>query len=126
MTIQVGDKVPAVNLRVLTSEGPKEITPDELFKGKKVAFFAVPGAFTPTCSQRHLPGYVDKADVAGIWSYRWEQIESLGVPVKTGVNATAQSIREFRPDLVVVATGAKGGAPDRIERQSDSIARAGA
>jgi peroxiredoxin len=61
MTIQVGDKVPAVSLRVLSPEGPKEITSDELFAGKKVAFFAVPGAFTPTCSQRHLPGYVDKA-----------------------------------------------------------------
>ena len=61
MAIQVGDKVPAVNLRVLTAEGPKEVTSDELFGGKKVAFFAVPGAFTPTCSQRHLPGYVEKA-----------------------------------------------------------------
>jgi peroxiredoxin len=61
MTIKVGDKVPAVNFRVLTAEGPKELTSDELFKGKKVAFFAVPGAFTPTCSQRHVPGYVDKA-----------------------------------------------------------------
>jgi glutaredoxin/glutathione-dependent peroxiredoxin len=61
MAIQVGDKVPAVSLRVLTAEGPKEITSDELFGGKKVAFFAVPGAFTPTCSLRHLPGYVDKA-----------------------------------------------------------------
>jgi glutaredoxin/glutathione-dependent peroxiredoxin len=61
MAIQVGDKVPAVNLRVLTAEGPKELTSDELFGGKKVAFFAVPGAFTPTCSLRHLPGYVDKA-----------------------------------------------------------------
>jgi glutaredoxin/glutathione-dependent peroxiredoxin len=61
MAIQVGDKVPAVNLRVLTAEGPKELTSDELFAGKKVAFFAVPGAFTPTCSLRHLPGYVEKA-----------------------------------------------------------------
>ncbi len=49
----------------------------------------------------------DKADVAGVWTYRWEQIESLGVPVRTGVNANAESIRDFRPDLVVVATGAK-------------------
>ena len=61
MTIKVGDKVPAVSFRVLGPEGPKEISSDELFGGKKVAFFAVPGAFTPTCSQRHLPGYVDKA-----------------------------------------------------------------
>jgi glutaredoxin/glutathione-dependent peroxiredoxin len=62
MTIQVGDKVPAGGFRVLGPEGPKEISTDELFGGKKVAFFAVPGAFTPTCSQRHLPGYVSKAE----------------------------------------------------------------
>ena len=61
MTIKVGDKVPAATFKYLSPEGPKEVTSDELFGGKKVAFFAVPGAFTPTCSQRHLPGYVDKA-----------------------------------------------------------------
>ena len=49
----------------------------------------------------------DKADVAGIWTYRWEQIESLNVPVRTGMIPTAQSIRDYEPDLVVVATGAK-------------------
>ena len=49
----------------------------------------------------------DKADVAGIWSYRWQQIESLRVPVRTGVTVTAQAIRDFRPDLVIIATGAK-------------------
>jgi glutaredoxin/glutathione-dependent peroxiredoxin len=61
MTIKVGDKVPSATLRHLSPEGPKEITTDELFGGKKVALFAVPGAFTPACSQRHLPGYVEKA-----------------------------------------------------------------
>jgi len=66
MTIKVGDKVPSATLKYLSSEGPKEITTDELFKGKRVALFAVPGAFTPTCSQRHLPGYVDRAgDIKG-------------------------------------------------------------
>jgi len=49
----------------------------------------------------------DKADVQGVWTYRWQQIESLGVPVRTAVNATAEAIRDFAPDLVVVATGAK-------------------
>jgi glutaredoxin/glutathione-dependent peroxiredoxin len=61
MTIKVGDRVPSATLRTLGPDGPREITTDELFRGKKVALFAVPGAFTPACSQRHLPGYVDKA-----------------------------------------------------------------
>ena len=61
MTINVGDKIPSVTLKHPSPEGPKEISTDELFRGKKVALFAVPGAFTPTCSQRHLPGYVDRA-----------------------------------------------------------------
>src|SRR5260221_12527866 len=60
MTIQVGDKVPAATLKYLSPEGPKEISTDELFGGKKVAIFAVPGAFTPTCSQCHLPGHFDR------------------------------------------------------------------
>jgi peroxiredoxin len=61
MPIKVGDKIPSVTLKQVTAEGPKEITTDEFFGGKKVALFAVPGAFTPACSQRHLPGFVDKA-----------------------------------------------------------------
>ena len=61
MTIQVGDKIPAATFRYTSADGPKEITSDELLRGKKVVLFAVPGAFTPACSQRHLPGYVDKA-----------------------------------------------------------------
>jgi peroxiredoxin len=61
MTIKVGDKLPSVTLRQVTPEGPKEVATDDFFRGKKVALFAVPGAFTPACSQRHLPGYVDKA-----------------------------------------------------------------
>ena len=61
MTINVGDKLPSVTLRQVTSEGPKEVTSDDFFRGRKVVLFAVPGAFTPACSQRHLPGYVDKA-----------------------------------------------------------------
>ena len=66
MTIKIGDKLPSVTLRQVTPEGPKEISTDEFFRGKKVALFAVPGAFTPACSQRHLPGYVDRAgDIKG-------------------------------------------------------------
>jgi peroxiredoxin len=61
MTIQVGDRLPDVPLAIGTSEGPKPTTSGEFFAGKRVALFAVPGAFTPTCSARHLPSYVDKA-----------------------------------------------------------------
>jgi peroxiredoxin len=61
MTIKVGDRLPSVTLRQVTAEGPKEVTTDDFFRGRKVALFAVPGAFTPACSQRHLPGYVERA-----------------------------------------------------------------
>ena len=60
MTIQVGGKLPDAKFRVMTEEGPQVRTTEDVFKGKKVALFAVPGAFTPTCSARHLPGYVEK------------------------------------------------------------------
>ena len=61
MTIKVGDKLPAATFSAGTAEGPKPMTTDEIFAGKKVALFAVPGAFTPTCSARHLPGFKDHA-----------------------------------------------------------------
>ena len=61
MSIQVGEKIPNVALAIATPEGPQPTTSGEYFAGKKVALFAVPGAFTPTCSARHLPSYVEKA-----------------------------------------------------------------
>jgi peroxiredoxin len=61
MTIQVGDRLPDVPLTIATPDGPKPTTSGEYFGGKRVALFAVPGAFTPTCSARHLPSYVEKA-----------------------------------------------------------------
>ena len=62
MTISVGDKLPDVKLVKATEGGPEQVSSSEYFKGKKVALFSVPGAFTPTCSARHLPGYVEKAE----------------------------------------------------------------
>ena len=61
MTIQVGDKVPDVKLTTMTEKGPGPVQTSEYFKGKTVAVFALPGAFTPTCSAKHLPGFVEKA-----------------------------------------------------------------
>ena len=62
MTIQAGDKMPDGNLGTMTDDGPGSLSTEELFSGKKVVLFSVPGAFTPTCSLNHLPGFVDHAD----------------------------------------------------------------
>lgn len=62
MTIQAGDKIPACTMKTMGESGPTDITTDEIFSGKKVVLFAVPGAFTPGCSMTHLPGYVVNAD----------------------------------------------------------------
>jgi peroxiredoxin len=62
MAIQVGGKVPSVKVKVVRADGTKEANTAELFAGKKVVLFAVPGAFTPLCSAQHLPGFVSKAD----------------------------------------------------------------
>jgi peroxiredoxin len=62
MTIKVGDKMPAGTFTRMSKDGPQKITADQLFKGKTVVFFSVPGAFTPTCDAKHLPGFVDSAD----------------------------------------------------------------
>ncbi|GHF30102.1 peroxiredoxin [Kordiimonas sediminis] len=62
MAISKGDKVPSSTLTVMTADGPAPVSTDEYFKGRKIVLFAVPGAFTPTCSARHLPGYIDSVD----------------------------------------------------------------
>jgi peroxiredoxin len=62
MTIKVGDKIPSATLMQMKDGGPKPVKTDEFFAGKKVVLFALPGAFTPTCSAKHLPGFVQNAD----------------------------------------------------------------
>jgi glutaredoxin/glutathione-dependent peroxiredoxin len=62
MTIKVGDRIPAAKLMQATAEGPKEVSTEELFAGKTVVLFGVPGAFTPTCSAKHLPSFVQNYD----------------------------------------------------------------
>ena len=61
MTISAGDRIPEISLTTMTNEGPTPVSFTDLFEGKRVALFAVPGAFTPTCSQEHLPGFVNQA-----------------------------------------------------------------
>lgn len=62
MTIAVGDTIPAATLARMTGDGPEKIETKDYFAGRRIALFSVPGAFTPTCSARHLPGFIDKAD----------------------------------------------------------------
>ena len=62
MAIKVGDRLPNATFMTMTAEGPKPQTTDEIFKGKKVVLFAVPGAFTPTCSAKHFPGFTQNAE----------------------------------------------------------------
>ena len=62
MTIKVGDRIPSMTLVKATSDGPQPVETDDYFAGRKIALFSVPGAFTPTCSARHLPGFVDKIE----------------------------------------------------------------
>jgi peroxiredoxin len=76
--IKVGDRLPNVKFKVMTAEGPAERTTDDVFKGKKVVLFAVPGAFTPTCHKNHLPGFLKNAD-----AIKGKGVNTIAV---TGVN----------------------------------------
>ena len=94
MSIKVGDRIPEAKFRVMSEGGPAWKTTDEVFKGKKVVLFAVPGAFTPTCHINHLPGFLKNADA----------IKAMGVDTiaVTGVNDV------FVMDAWKKATGAEG------------------
>jgi len=104
MSIKVGDKLPEGNFTRMTGDGPQKLSSDELFKGKTVVLFSVPGAFTPTCDIKHLPGYVDLAD----------QIKSKGVDTIacTAVNDV----------FVMNAWGKAGGVGDKILMLADGNA----
>ena len=78
MAIKVGDRLPSATFTTMTADGPKPKTTDEIFKGKKVVLFAVPGAFTPTCHKNHLPGFLTNAD-----KIKGKGIDTIAV---TGVN----------------------------------------
>lgn len=104
MTIQVGDKVPSVTLTHMGSGGPEAVSTDDLFAGKKVILFAVPGAFTPTCSAKHLPGYIEHAD-----DLRQKGIDSI---VCVAVNDV----------FVMDAWGKHQGAGDKITMIADGDA----
>ena len=103
MPIKVGDHIPNATFRVMTADGPKPKTTDEVFKGKKVVLFAVPGAFTPTCTNNHLPGFVKNAG-----AIKAKGIDAIAV---TAVN-----------DVFVMNAWKKAAGSDDIEFLADGSA----
>ena len=101
MTIQVGDRLPDVPLSIATAEGPQQSSSGDYFRGKKVALFAVPGAFTPTCSARHLPSYVEKAaDLKG------RGIDEIAcISVNDPFVMSAWGDRDGSEDITMIADG---------------------
>jgi peroxiredoxin (alkyl hydroperoxide reductase subunit C) len=100
--IKQGDVLPSMKLMAATSDGPREIATEEVFKGKRVVMFAVPGAFTPTCSARHLPGFNEHLD-----DFRAKGIDTVVCMAVNdafvlGAWAKAQNVS---PDLVMLADG---------------------
>jgi glutaredoxin/glutathione-dependent peroxiredoxin len=92
MSIKVGDRVPEGKFKIATSEGLQDLSTAQLFEGKRVVFFAVPGAFTPTCDARHLPGYVDQADAIkakGVDSIACMSVNDVFVMKAWGKSASA-------------------------------------
>ena len=100
MAIKVGDRVPSGSFMTMSADGPKPVNTDELFKGKKVVLFAVPGAFTPTCHRNHLPGFVKNAD-----AIKAKGVDTIAV---TGVN-----------DVFVMDAWKKASGGDAIEFLAD-------
>ena len=128
MTIRVGDRLPPITLVKATSDGPEQIESSSFFDGRKVALFAVPGAFTPTCSARHLPGYLEQADalkakgvdeiactsvidafVMGAWSKANEA---------AGITMLADGNGDFARTVGLTMDGSKFGMGERSQRYS--------
>jgi peroxiredoxin len=120
MTIQVGDRLPEVRLRQLTPDGVKDVSIADLTRGKKVVLFAVPGAFTPTCSEKHLPGFIDLADdiaAKGVDAIlcvavndpfvlsAWEKARNVGGKVKILSDGNAEFTRALGLDFDGSAVG---------------------
>jgi len=106
MTIKAGDKIPEAVLTVMSAEGPKPVTTPEWFGGRRVVLFSVPGAFTPTCSAKHLPGFVEQA--AAIKAKGVDAIGCVAVNDVFVMNAWGKA--SGSPDIDMLADGNGGFA----------------
>ena len=114
MTIQAGERLPDVPITIATADGPKPTTTSEFFSGKKVALFAVPGAFTPTCSARHLPSYVEKAG-----ELKGKGIDEIAcISVNDPFVMSAWGQRDGSEDITMIADG-NGAFADAVGLEMD-------
>jgi peroxiredoxin len=129
MTIKVGDTIPQATFVTMTESGPEPIETSSFFKGRRVALFSVPGAFTPTCSARHLPGFVEKADalkakgideVAGTSVNDAFVMSAWGKSADAGDKVTllADGNGDFAEAVGLVMDGTKFGMGKRGQRYS--------
>lgn len=129
MAIKVGDRIPEGKFRVMTAEGPGWKSTDEVFKGKKVALFAVPGAFTPTCHKNHLPGFLKNADAIkakGVDAIAVTSVNDVFVMTEWQKTSGAEGKIDFLADgnadfakaLNLTMDGSAGGLGLRSQRYS--------
>jgi peroxiredoxin len=129
MAISVGDRIPSLTFVKATAEGPQPVESDSFFSGRRVAIFSVPGAFTPTCSARHLPSFVDKADelkAKGVDEIACTAVNDAFVMTAWGQSAgvgdkvtmLADGNGEFAQALGLVMDGSKFGLGQRGQRWS--------
>src|SRR5712671_6671659 len=119
MTIKVGDRIPEGKFRVMTAEGPGWKTTDEVFKGKKVVLFAVPGAFTPTCHKNHLPGFLNNADAIkakGVDTIAVTAVNDVFVMTEGKIEFLADGNGDFAKALDLTMDGSAGGLGQRSKR----------
>jgi peroxiredoxin len=129
MTIKTGDRLPDVEFRVMSPDGPKPVRTAEVFGGKRTALFAVPGAFTPTCSARHLPGFKDRAgdlkakgidqivcvSVNDAWVMgAWGEAQGVGADIVMLADGSGEFTRAIRLEM----DAAKFGLGQRSQRYS--------
>ncbi|WP_260599444.1 peroxiredoxin [Sphingomonas endolithica] len=128
MTISVGDRIPTTTLTKVTASGPDQVSSDEFFKGRKIVLVAVPGAFTPTCSARHLPSFVDKADelkAKGVDEIAFTSVNDAFVMDAWAKSADAGDITmladgngDFAEAIGLTMDGSKFGMGKRSQRYS--------
>ena len=128
MTISVGHRIPSSTITKVTESGPDQVSSDDFFAGRKVALIAVPGAFTPTCSARHLPGFVDKADeikAKGVDEIAFTSVNDAFVMGAWGKASDAGAITmladgngDFARGVGLTMDGSKFGMGERSQRYS--------